>query len=407
MWKFFSRGVREAAERNLNLTRAETVRVQKEKPKPPVIICQLLPVCDANGRWKHCGSREDNYNRKKDENSSAHWSKQSWYGAFSCSGALALGWVLSQPCLWRKWCGFHDRRKGPCKKKLRLLDLVSSVAWTQPVIPGAVAAVNYLRDASEGPQFGPKTAEEALDEAAEEFRAAHNSILAEIENKRAVDLMNRNKSREALELFLSASHRGYAPAAYNMAQCFELGVGIKQSFYEAAKWYQKAAELGHLTAMYNLGVFYVHGWGGLTPDTEKARQLFQEAARKGQPDAQAALGMNETQNVPSNSCETDQVENKSVVSPVIEDLSGNLSEISTNVDEVFNLASSFESSINLDPITSQLTVELYKIASDMGHAEAKIRAKVLSALEIFGVPKELEQEDNPVISTNEIAILNC
>lgn len=73
-----------------------------------------------------------------------------------------------------------------------------------------------------------------MDEAAEEFRHVHNTILAEIENKRAVDLINRKKSREALELFISASHRGYGPAAYNMAQCYELGIGIKQNFHEVA-----------------------------------------------------------------------------------------------------------------------------------------------------------------------------
>lgn len=59
---------------------------------------------------------------------------------------------------------------------------------------------------------------------------------------------------------------------------------------QAAKWYQKAVDLGHLTSMYNLGVFYAHGWGGLSPDNKKARQLFIEAAQLGQPDAKAALG---------------------------------------------------------------------------------------------------------------------
>lgn len=59
---------------------------------------------------------------------------------------------------------------------------------------------------------------------------------------------------------------------------------------QAAEWYKKAAELGHAGAMYNLAVFYAHGWGGLEADPIRARQLLVMAAKKGQPDAMAALG---------------------------------------------------------------------------------------------------------------------
>lgn len=62
---------------------------------------------------------------------------------------------------------------------------------------------------------------------------------------------------------------------------------------QAAEWYQVASDLGHATAMYNLGVFYAHGWGGLEASSAEARKLFVKAAKLGQADAQAALDIHQ------------------------------------------------------------------------------------------------------------------
>lgn len=55
-----------------------------------------------------------------------------------------------------------------------------------------------------------------------------------------------------------------------------------------------ASDQGHATAMYNLGVFYAHGWGGLEASAAEAHKLFVKAAKLGQADAQAALDMHQT-----------------------------------------------------------------------------------------------------------------
>jgi TPR repeat protein len=60
---------------------------------------------------------------------------------------------------------------------------------------------------------------------------------------------------------------------------------------QAAKYYELASKWGHATAMYNLGVFYVHGWGGVPVDCNRARELFVAAAELGQTNAQEALSM--------------------------------------------------------------------------------------------------------------------
>lgn len=45
--------------------------------------------------------------------------------------------------------------------------------------------------------------------------------------------------------------------------------------------------------MYNLGVFYARGLGGVEPDVDRARDLFKRAARLGQKDAEQALILEE------------------------------------------------------------------------------------------------------------------
>lgn len=46
--------------------------------------------------------------------------------------------------------------------------------------------------------------------------------------------------------------------------------------------------------MYNLGIFHVHGWGGVKADSDAAKALFEAAAKLGQVDARKALNL-ETQ----------------------------------------------------------------------------------------------------------------
>lgn len=67
--------------------------------------------------------------------------------------------------------------------------------------------------------------------------------------------------------------------------------GVFGVMSQAVKYYKLASEWGHATAMYNLGVFYVHGWGGVPVDCNRARELFVAAAEMGQVNAQEALAM--------------------------------------------------------------------------------------------------------------------
>ena len=49
-----------------------------------------------------------------------------------------------------------------------------------------------------------------------------------------------------------AAEQGPMDAQYNIGRCYEYGNGVEQSYEEAAKWYQLAADNGHETAQNEL-----------------------------------------------------------------------------------------------------------------------------------------------------------
>ncbi len=61
-----------------------------------------------------------------------------------------------------------------------------------------------------------------------------------------------------------------------------------KSYEEAKLNYEKAAALGNMYAMTNLGWFYIYGTG-VAPDGPRGRSLFEEAAKAGNPFAQNSL----------------------------------------------------------------------------------------------------------------------
>jgi TPR repeat protein len=63
---------------------------------------------------------------------------------------------------------------------------------------------------------------------------------------------------------------------------------VEQDYDRARQWFQKAADAGNATAMYNLGYLYQHGQG-VTRDYRQARQWYQKAAEAGNADAKQAL----------------------------------------------------------------------------------------------------------------------
>jgi hypothetical protein len=121
---------------------------------------------------------------------------------------------------------------------------------------------------------------------------------------------------------LLAAPKGDVEAQYTLGRAYQNGFGVKQDMAEAANWYQRAAEQGHLEAQnalgmllgvyrqdyagaaqwfgraaargnadaqYNLGVLYRHGLG-VRQNDELAAQWFQKSAEQGHVEAEKELG---------------------------------------------------------------------------------------------------------------------
>lgn len=94
----------------------------------------------------------------------------------------------------------------------------------------------------------------------------------------------------AVEWYRKSAEQGYAPAQYNLGNCYEKGHGVSQSYSEAAKWYKLAAEQGHVESQCNLGLLYQNGLG-VKKDEKEAFTLYKKAADKGHPEAFLYVGL--------------------------------------------------------------------------------------------------------------------
>ncbi len=68
------------------------------------------------------------------------------------------------------------------------------------------------------------------------------------------------------------------------------GLGVPQDDVEAARWYRLAADQGHATAQFNLGVMYFKG-EGVPQDVAEAVRWYRLAADQGDASAQFNLGV--------------------------------------------------------------------------------------------------------------------
>lgn len=96
--------------------------------------------------------------------------------------------------------------------------------------------------------------------------------------------------KTALSEWLPLAQAGDPSAAYNVAQLYRRGQGVKQDFGEAARWYRVAAQRSHPVAQYNLAVLYSMG-RGVSADWAEARHWFHLAAEQGYPPAQYNLAI--------------------------------------------------------------------------------------------------------------------
>jgi localization factor PodJL len=81
-------------------------------------------------------------------------------------------------------------------------------------------------------------------------------------------------------LLRAAALRGDPTAAYEVGVRYAEGKGVAQSFEDAAKWYDRAAQAGVIPAVFRLGTFYEKGLS-VKKDIDIARRYYLQAAERG------------------------------------------------------------------------------------------------------------------------------
>lgn len=82
--------------------------------------------------------------------------------------------------------------------------------------------------------------------------------------------------------------KGDADAQFELGALYVAGLGVKQDYETAVKWYKKSAELNNLYAVYGMALAYDHGQG-VKYDFNKAIDLYRRAANAGVAAAQYDL----------------------------------------------------------------------------------------------------------------------
>ncbi|WP_304335448.1 serine/threonine-protein kinase [Conchiformibius steedae] len=99
----------------------------------------------------------------------------------------------------------------------------------------------------------------------------------------------KQNDTEALAQLHTAAENGHSSAQFYLGVMYDSGEGVAHNARQAAKWYRQAAEQGLAAAQANLGVLYEQG-KGVAQDYRAAARWYRQAAGQGDVDGQFNLG---------------------------------------------------------------------------------------------------------------------
>lgn len=103
---------------------------------------------------------------------------------------------------------------------------------------------------------------------------------------------NRNERRDYRECYYWAKRSadlGCTAGFYQLARCYEVGIGVAIDLEQCVSLYRKAVDLGYAPAQFSLACFYCSGCVVEKRDTKKAHELLSEAAESGYTPAMISL----------------------------------------------------------------------------------------------------------------------
>jgi TPR repeat protein len=84
----------------------------------------------------------------------------------------------------------------------------------------------------------------------------------------------------ALKEWKPLAEQGHVDAQFNLGLFYMNGWGVPQDYKQALKWYRLAAEQGNANAQSNLGTMYANG-AGVLQDNQMAHALYNIASANG------------------------------------------------------------------------------------------------------------------------------
>ena len=170
--------------------------------------------------------------------------------------------------------------------KLGNYDTLQQEAQSQPMPPVVSGGDDNQTNANLGSDTGTQEQTPIMQ------AATSGNVLAQFELGRRftvgegveVDL------KEAAKWFEKAANLNMPQAQYSLANLYEKGHGVKKDLQVARLWYQRAADQGNVKSMHNLAVLYAEGGLG-KPDFKQAVQWFLKAADHGLKDSQYNLAI--------------------------------------------------------------------------------------------------------------------
>jgi hypothetical protein len=96
---------------------------------------------------------------------------------------------------------------------------------------------------------------------------------------------------QAAPWFQKAAEKGHIGAAVSLGYLYHIGSGVPHDDAAAMVWYKKAADGGSGGAQISVGLLYISGAGLTGPDYANALKYFTMAADQGIPQAQANVGI--------------------------------------------------------------------------------------------------------------------
>ena len=98
----------------------------------------------------------------------------------------------------------------------------------------------------------------------------------------------RQSYYEAVKWYTQAAEMGHADAQCDLGNCYYYGEGLPENYERSVYWYEKAAEQGNVRALYNLGNSYYYG-EGVTRNVDTAIAYYDRAADLGSVQAEERL----------------------------------------------------------------------------------------------------------------------